>query len=441
MNEVGSRRHLLIAGGAGVLLRLLLIVLSPSSGPEGGDSLIYHETAVELASSPDAWLDPESPFGYRAPLYFAYLAAFYLGFEQPSYHVGQVANLFLFAVVLVLLFRITGQIFGSTVATITVWLRSVHPVFFLTDLFVLSEPLFDLFLLLALWIFLKLRQDKPRLVGLLLLGMTLGAMMLVREYAQGLMLLVLAGLVWSAQKTPRTIPRLGFLVLGVAIVIAPWIWRNAEVWGEWTPVALTTGINLHIGNHPDATGGYKKFTHPDHFSPDSVKAFTPEYDRWHRARAVAYILESPGGFLTLAPRKLGHMVWPRPLRHELQESGLFSRIPRPVLSTLIVVCAVGTAGIWVLGIIGLGMREPDRYSAASWGLLAYNSVVVVAAFGHPRMSDPILLMLLSFAGYAAVNRFRILPALRGPSGKSLVTLSLIALLGILWAVMLAGKVT
>ena len=48
------------------------------------------------------------------------------------------------------------------------------------------------------------------------------------------------------------------LALGLAAGLAPVLVRNVVVAGEWTPVSSHGGLNLYIGNNPQATGFYRE---------------------------------------------------------------------------------------------------------------------------------------------------------------------------------------
>ena len=49
----------------------------------------------------------------------------------------------------------------------------------------------------------------------------------------------------------------GAVVAAVALaVVAPWTYRNWRVFGEFVPISTNGGVNLWIGNNPNATGAY-----------------------------------------------------------------------------------------------------------------------------------------------------------------------------------------
>jgi 4-amino-4-deoxy-L-arabinose transferase-like glycosyltransferase len=76
-------------------------------------------------------------------------------------------------------------------------------------------------------------------------------------------------------------------LLGVAIVLAPWTYRNYRCFGEIIPTTSNGGINLYIANNPHSTGGY-------HMPPEDL---LPDYERhdsgmWYR-EAFRYIAAHP----------------------------------------------------------------------------------------------------------------------------------------------------
>src|SRR5262249_16740449 len=135
--------------------------------------------------------------GYSAPLYTAYLAMIYKVTGHQTYHVGQFANLLLLVISIFLLYKITETSFGIKVATITVWLRAILPAFVVSDTSLMSESLFEVWLLAILMVLLAHGSGAYRARDLFMLGLFMGAALLTREYAQGLALILLGVLVFE----------------------------------------------------------------------------------------------------------------------------------------------------------------------------------------------------------------------------------------------------
>ena len=50
--------------------------------------------------------------------------------------------------------------------------------------------------------------------------------------------------------------RTTILVMGILLVLTPWTIRNHRYYGEFIPLTTNAGINLYIGNNPEATNRY-----------------------------------------------------------------------------------------------------------------------------------------------------------------------------------------
>jgi hypothetical protein len=230
---------------------------------------------------------------------------------------------------------------------------------------------------------------------------------------------------------------MSLLLLGLAIFLTPWMWRNTLVWQSPFPLALTTGVNLHIGNHADATGVWKEITTPS--TPPHIRFGTREFDRWHRDQAIQYILEAPGRFLVLGITKLGYLVWPRTLQEEIFAGNSFPKLPWFFRVVLVGSSSLAWAAVWLLGLIGLATRPLDRYSWAVILLLAYTCITVFIAVGDPRYAEPIILLLLAPAADVVVRIKSVSSILRQPGLRSASAWGAASLLALFWALILAQK--
>jgi 4-amino-4-deoxy-L-arabinose transferase-like glycosyltransferase len=421
-----------------IILRLILIGYTPTEGfgdlSVCGDGCMYHASALRLAHDANAWFIQGNHFGYRAPLYFAYLAMIYKVTGHQTYHVGQFANLSLLVITMFLLYKITETSFGIKVATITVWLRAIFPTFVVSDVSLMSESLFDVWLLAILMILLAHRSGAYRARDLFILGLFIGAALLTREYAQGLVIILLGALVFETHGLRARLVRMSLTLLGLSVLLIPWMWRNTLVWQSPFPLALTSGVNLHIGNNPDATGTYMEITHPSY-----IKFGTREFDRWHRDQAIQYILEAPGRFLISGIKKLPWLVWPLTLRDELITRNFFPTLPWFFRVVLVASSSLAWAAVWLLGLVGLTTRSLDRYGWAVILLLAYICTVVFITLGDPRYAEPIILLLLAPAARVMVEFKSVASTLRRPCLRAASAWGAVSLVGVFWAIILAQK--
>lgn len=425
-----------------IILRLILIGYTPTEGfgdvSVCADPCAYHETAVRLAHDANAWFVQGSRFGYVAPLYLAYLAMVYKVTGHHTFHVGQFANLPLLVITMFLLYKITETSFGIKVATITVWLRAIFPTFVVSDVSLMSESLFDVWLLAILMVLLTHCRGAYRARDLFVLGLLIGAALLTREYAQGFVLILLGVLVFETQGLRARLVRMSLMLLGLGVLLVPWMWRNTLVWQSPFPLALTSGANLHIGNNPDATGTYMYLPGPSY-----ATFATREFDQWHRDQAIQYILEAPGRFLISGIKKLGWLVWPLTLRVEMitNRDIYFPTLPWFFRVVLVASSSLAWAAVWLLGLVGLITRPLDRYGWAVILLLAYICLIVFIAFGIPRYAGPLILLLLAPTARVMVEFKSVVSTLRRPCLRAVSAWGAVSLVGVLWAIILAQKLS
>lgn len=383
------------------LLRFSIILvgyqLTDSDNPKGGDHGVYYTTAGNLALNGEAWFQAGSEFGYRAPLYFVFLAAIYAVVSAPPYLVAQIASAMLGALNCLLLYFLVRNVLDERSARLAFWIRGVVPSFVIADTFALSEPLFGTFLLSAMVILFR-RSDDFQSIRPIFLGIFIGACMLTREVAivypiivAGLFLLMPGS---GKQKTKHII----VFTVALILVLSPWMWRNITVWGKPLPLSYTSGVNLHIGNNPQATG--KWVNPPETGMPSDVKWGTPEYESWHRQQAIAFIIENPAQFFVLGIKRIAWFLWPRFLREDIDTVyGVRTRLSLAVS----LLCGMTTACIFLLGLLGFVTSKRDWFWWICMLLLTYSTIVTFVVAGAPRYRDSIDYLLLPYTAYVIIH--------------------------------------
>ena len=134
----------------------------------------------------------------------------------------------------------------------------------------------------------------------LLAGVLLGGSMLVQPALQVLFpVLVLMGLLES--RRPRRLLLCTCLALvGVAVIVGPWTWRNYQVFDRWVLVSTNGGPGLFGANNPKATGGYLPL---DQWPADLRAMSELESDREGKRRALEWIAANPVRVAQLAIEK------------------------------------------------------------------------------------------------------------------------------------------
>ena len=159
--------------------------------------------------------------------------------------------------------------------------------------------------------------------------------------------------VWLGRKRATGFVRDGFLiVLGLAVVMAPWWIRNAGLYGRFVPTALWMGASLYDGLNPRATGASDMsfLEEPEIWPLDEL-----DQDAELTRRALEFVRAEPRRALELAVVKLARYWSPWP-----NAEGIRSPVVT-VASALITVP--------LLGLLAVGLWH-YRGDARAWVLLA-----------------------------------------------------------------------
>jgi 4-amino-4-deoxy-L-arabinose transferase-like glycosyltransferase len=173
-----------------------------------------------------------------------------------------------------------------------------------------------------------------------------------------------------------------------ATCLAPWIWRNWEVFHHFVPTRGNFGAELYLGNGPGATGLLMEYDHPIQ-APDQLRLYRGmgeiAYSHMRGDRAWAFMRADPGLFL----------------RNSLKRVFFFwGGVPHPVSATPWVEYGRSLNFVFasVCGLLGLGLALWRRAPAAglmAWAFLllplVYYGVAAHARFRHPL--EPLMVVL------------------------------------------------
>jgi 4-amino-4-deoxy-L-arabinose transferase-like glycosyltransferase len=257
IGRVGVLAVLLIA--AALVLRLAYVDATPNYVLRH-DAVDYdvHARSIAQGNGFSKTLAHGRPTAFRPPGYPYLLGAAYHVFgadREPTHdrvHVARIAQAFIGTALVALVGVVAAQLWGSIAALVALGLAAVYLPFILVGGAVMSEPLFDVFMLASVAAALAYRRSRHRYRWALLAGVLGGLATLTR--AQALILLVpLAIAVWDGRPW-RARAALGpplVLVLAALLTIAPWTVRNAVELHAFVPVSTQFGSAL-AGTYNDA---------------------------------------------------------------------------------------------------------------------------------------------------------------------------------------------
>jgi 4-amino-4-deoxy-L-arabinose transferase-like glycosyltransferase len=347
-------RLLVTALLAGILLRIGAVLATPVFPIVANtwDSVFYHETATALAGG-EGYTFQGKPTAYYPPGFSVVLSLAYAILGTTPRH-GQMVNVLLSLILLGSLSGLAGSLGGGRAARATAVVLALEPSQIIMPAFLMSETLCAAALAAGLALLLA-RQRRPLLVLPAILlgalaGMTRGHAFLVLPAA----VLALAG-TDLLRSRPRAATLLTLMLLVFAGTVAGWSARNREALGHAVPIATNTGINLLLGNNPNARGGRAD---PPGGVPQTGNEVLDE--QIARNRALDYIRSHPGRTALLLPVKLLRLGVPAPaLTYRAELRRKWGEIPALVSLGLAQAFHV-TAWLWLLVGWFRGRRDASR---------------------------------------------------------------------------------
>ena len=252
MNWRGYVPVIILATLAGRLFLAYLVQNVPVS-----DSAAYHQFAIWLAEG-RGYLDlrTQQPTAYWPVGYPAFLALFYWLFG-PNVMAGEMANAGLSVLVMWLCYDISRRLFRSEkAARLLLLILACYPAHWFFSMILASEMLAMTLVLIV--IDLSMRRGVHIALAC---GVAAGLAMLVKPQT-----VAVAGICWMFSfgyhgwhlTSFRHWARIIVIYMVVAIFVMPWVMRNQQQLNAWIPVSTNSGINIYIGNNPEASGTYQE---------------------------------------------------------------------------------------------------------------------------------------------------------------------------------------
>ncbi len=327
------------------------------------------------------------------------------------------------------------RLFGRWAATATAIMAVLYAPFLFYSGEILEITFTLLFLAWALWILA--RDERPGPGRLFSVGLLLGLAALGKPN-----LLILGPVLWLTLGLFRPLGRPSawawrqglLLAAGFLVAVLPFTFRNKLAGDDWVLISSNGGINLFIGNNPQANGGFQV---PSALATDlrggsalvaeeaKGRPMKPsEVSRFWADRSLAYFASHPGHAAGLWIRKVGLLLnhYEIPNHYNFY---FFREYYAPILKWPLAAYSM----LLPLGILGLafGARRDRRTRRQAWSLLAV-ALTVILFFVTSRYRMPVVILVFPFAGF----------------GLALLGQTLLArrwkLLGAALAILLAGLV-
>jgi len=303
-------------------------------------TLVQHGTFGWTATEPTAFWPPGTTF-----LHGSLYALFGIRYEPII-----ALNIALSLGIIWVTARLAARFWNPRVALLSGLILAIWPTLIMYSTILASELPFLFLTLLALdlWTHPRLAPTPKSLLA----GLVLGLAALVRPQALLLPLIFAAGLLLTRGfHLPALIGQVRLVVVAgivMALVVAPWTWRNYQLYGEPVLISTNGGITLWMGNTPGTDGRYMAV--PDHYAqlPENERA------RVLGREARDYILQDPAAFAARAIRKLLILYtnesvgvgWNSPGIRQVFGETWEQRLRRMTQASWALLCLLAAAGVW-----------------------------------------------------------------------------------------------
>ena len=274
------------------LLRLvwaLFIPVDPVS-----DSIMYHEFAKVISDTgryafPEGNLTAYWPVGTPA-LY----GGLYKIFGQ-NYDVIVAANIIVGLLTTYLIYLITLRWFNQKTAVIASLLYAIWPSQIQFTTVLASELLFNLFMLSGMYFWLKATEKGAKMI--IIGSIFFAAAAYVRPIALLLPFILISISFLNKVDLKKAILDAAIASIVMAILIAPWAYRNYNLFGEPVLISTNGGPVFWMGNNPESKGEYMPL-------PDIKFKSEVERAKYLKQAAIDHIKAEPIIFLKRMTKRL-----------------------------------------------------------------------------------------------------------------------------------------
>lgn len=390
-----------------VLSRLILVLLVPVA--PYSDASWYFDMARGLVQTGE-FSEEGVPTAYWPVGYPALLAAIFSVFGA-SVTVAQMANLAMASASFVLLYFVAQAMFpGGMVGRLALLAFTLYPNNAAYVPLVLSETGYAFLLFLGSVLLFASTRHRTALVAA---GLVFGLATLVKT--QTLLLAPLLAIAatagtWTLPGLARGVGRAAIVSAVALAVVAPWTWRNYQVFDAVVLVSTNGGTSLLAGNNPSLVNQWRRsFSEDDPLYKRANFSIRDQVAADRRARQLAWqwISENPGTFLGLLPQKF-FQLWAIDGEAEwgYQEGSPLYKTHAAAFRAARYANQAYYVAVMVLSMVGIIMVVRSRAGPHVWyGVVVagYFTVLCLVFSGQSRYHFPVMSFLLIYAAWAALQ--------------------------------------
>lgn len=402
---------------ATVLVRILWAVAVPVDPVS--DSYAYDTFAKNLAIGQGYGWNSKDLTAFWPPGTSFIYALLYLIFGH-TYIPIIILNLFVSLVIVAVTMRLAEVWFNPTVATSAGWLLALWPSQIQFTTVLASELLFNAFVLIALLLWLN--EQMTLRFRAIWVGVTLAAASYVRPTALLIPILLLFFRWIYSKELFKTVTATLIMVIVMALLIAPWSYRNTQLFGQFVTISTNSGSNLWMGNNPKSTGGYMNL-------PPEVKGMNEaQRDDYLESIAKNHIKEEPLLFLKRCVTRIFDTHSRESIGIAWNQKGLTKRYGEQILRPLKILNQVYWMSMLGLSLIGIILLVKQKGlintlihpTILIWGYYAAVHAIIVSQDRYHFPSIPMISILAAIPiAYYLKIKHKSLPIANKTSNSSM----------------------
>jgi len=281
---------------SGLAIRILFSIFIPYQPLF--DDAVYDDMGVLIASGKFSEIGLAFASGY--PIF---LGAIYYCFGHNIIYI-QIIQSVLSVASCWMCYLITRKLENKIVAIIAIVLMAFNPTFIRYSQLIFGETLFIFTLLLVFYLLFR-EREIPSFFRQASIGLLLGYASLIRTYFLFFPIIVGLWLVYTNSKKLSAIKQAVVVLVFTGAALLPILYLNYQTYDR---LVLTTGsgINLWVGNNPDADGTLAPLSAI--IEADTGNVTDLDKDRFYTQKALSFIMNNPLDFLLVYLRKIT-LLW------------------------------------------------------------------------------------------------------------------------------------
>jgi 4-amino-4-deoxy-L-arabinose transferase-like glycosyltransferase len=289
-----------------LIIKIFLVFTLPAE--IRSDSLDYHRIAVNIVKLGEYSFESGKPTGNFSCGYPLFLAGVYKLFGTEQSWV-RVVNSLLEVITGIFFFLISLKFFDEKWSLISLAVFTFFPSNILFSQTVLTEPVFGMLALILLYYCLNEEVNYK----IFFIGLIWGYAVLIRSSFSLSIFLMLIYIFknkrqlfegFKTKRIKRVVQYSLLFLLGLSLVIAPWLIRNKVVLGTFT-IATQGGFTFWSGSNPNATGTW--YYKIEESNPMFNITNEVERDRAFYKEGINYALHNPHKFIITGFKKIGYL--------------------------------------------------------------------------------------------------------------------------------------